>query len=69
MCQSTTELENIAIKSWDCITINLKHRDVDLVIPNEDSMTFLLRLLIYKIETIDGLRNSASKLLEAMDNE
>ena len=53
-------LENsIPFKSWECITVQLERRDVDLVIHNEDDMMDFLTVLIHKINTIDGHRNSA----------
>ena len=35
--------------AWQCVTIQLKHRDVDLVIPNEKSMNRLLFYLSYRL--------------------
>ena len=49
--------------AWDCITLQMKaHPDVYLVIKNEKVMTHFLKLLIYKLETIDGNRGSAIPL-------
>ena len=38
---------------WDCITLLLKNREVTLVIRNEMCMAKFIKLLIYKLETVD----------------
>ena len=53
----------IPFYSWECITIQLRHRDVDLVIPNELHMKMLIQFLVYKLETINGQRGTASRFL------
>lgn len=32
------DLENLLFYSWQCLTLQLPHRDVDLVIPDESKM-------------------------------
>jgi hypothetical protein len=44
--------------SWECLSLQMKHRDVDLVIKNEKSMDKLLSFLIYSMKSIDGTKNS-----------
>lgn len=47
---------------WDCITLQIKNKwDVHLVIRNEDNMTKFLKLLIHKMETIDGHRGTSTQ--------
>ena len=48
--------------SWDCITLQLEDKEVYLVINNEKQMEAFIKLLIYKLETIDGNRGSATPL-------
>ena len=43
-------------------------REIDIVISNEKRMTQFLKLIIYKIQTIDGTRDSAVKLKEVIFN-
>ena len=52
----------IPFLSWQCITLQLKHRDVDLVIKNQKEMDYLLKFLIYEINTINGKRDSGVAL-------
>ena len=47
----------------------MAHRDVDLIIRDEGEMKALVRFLIYRLQTIDGQRGSASKLLEHLLNK
>ena len=55
--------------AWQCITLMLKEgREIDIVISNEKRMTQFLKLIIYKIQTIDGTRDSAVKLKEVIFN-
>lgn len=48
------EIENIPYYSWDCLTLKLPHRDVELVIKDEYNMKQFLKFLIHSIQTIDG---------------
>ena len=45
--------------SWQCISLELKDRCVDLVIKNEHNMDMFIRFLILSLNTIDGCKNSA----------
>ena len=49
----------IPFYSWECISIQMPHRNVDLVIKDEEDMSNLLTLLVYSIQTIDGNKGSA----------
>jgi hypothetical protein len=49
----------IPFYSWECLSLQLKCRDVDLVIRDQDNMDKLLKLLIYQMDTVDGDRNSS----------
>jgi hypothetical protein len=62
-------LKKIPFHSWNCLTLQLAHREVDLVIRNEDHMNKLLKFLIYSLRTLDGSRNSASNVLNLMNKE
>ena len=44
--------------AWQCITLQLPHRDVDLVIKDDKDMDQLLTLIIDSMETVDGNQNS-----------
>ena len=48
----------IPFLAWQCITLQLKHRDVDLVIKNQVEMDHLLKFLIYEINTVNGQKDS-----------
>jgi hypothetical protein len=37
----------------------MKGRDVDLVIPNEKDMEMLITFLVFRLQTIDGVKNTA----------
>lgn len=54
--------EKMAFFSWQCITLQLKDREVDLVIPNEKDMNELLELLIDALNTTNGFKNSAEEI-------
>ena len=40
--------------AWECITLDLGYREVDLVIRDEAQMKSLLMYLIYRMKTVDG---------------
>ena len=40
--------------AWQAITLHLRDRDIDVVIPDPNDLTDFLKLLIYELKTIDG---------------
>jgi len=58
--------DSMPFYSWECITLQLKHRDVDLIIQNEKVMIDLLSLLIYNLNTVDGERHSGKKISKTL---
>lgn len=66
---SASELKYVPFHSWQCITLQLSHRDVDLVIPNEKDMDKFLQFLIHSMYTVDGVKGSATKLLDLMQKQ
>ena len=50
--------KEVPFYSWEAITLQLEHRDVDLVIKEEKDMEDLLIILIDGIRTVDGCRGS-----------
>ena len=61
------ELDNLPFYSWNCLTICSKLRDVDLVIQDESDMQLIIKFLIYKLRTVDGMRGSSTELLNKMN--
>lgn len=54
---------------WECLTIELGNRDLDLVIRSEKHMKFVLKFLIHSIRTMDGRRGTAEKVLSLMNQQ
>ena len=48
--------------SWECISLEMENRTIDLVIKDERVMTCFIKLLIHKLNTVDGQANSAIKI-------
>lgn len=61
--------DKIAFYSWQCITLQLKDREVDLVVPNEQDMNDLLELLIDALNTTNGFRDSANNIKQQMHEQ
>lgn len=59
----------LPFNSWDCITLQLKHRDVDLVIRSGKQMNMFLKFLIYSLRTFDGKRGTAKDLVKALQRQ
>lgn len=51
--------------AWQCITLVLKDRMVDLVIKNEKNMDLFIRFLVISLNTIDGYKNTAEPYIIA----
>lgn len=56
--------EKVPFYAWQCITILLDNRDIDLVIPNEHHMDKFIQLLIYSAQTLNGEKGSAEALIK-----
>ena len=52
--------------AWQCLTIQLKHRNVDLVVEEDRHMKIILQFLILSLQTVDGVRHSAIPHLNYM---
>lgn len=53
-------------KSWECVTLTFKDRDVDLVIPNEKDQNLFVKFILYKMKTSDGMKNSGLPLIKSL---
>ena len=60
------KIEQLPFFSWECISIEIKDRKIDLVIRDENHMNLLLKFLIYHLETIDGKRHSARPVIAGL---
>ena len=60
---------NLPFLAWQCLTIQLKDRDVQIVIRNQESMDNLIKFLIYNLDTLNGLRGSSIKLQNTLMKE
>ena len=60
------KIDLLPFNSWNCITLQLKHRDVDLVIRSQTQMNMFLKFLIYSLQTFDGKRGTAKPLIRAL---
>lgn len=56
----------IPFYAWQCITLQLKNRYVDLVIKNEQKMNMFLKFLVMTINTMDGTKDSAEKTFQQL---
>ena len=63
--QSFYTNDHVPFYAWQCVTLELKHRDVDLVIKDDKDMDDFLMVLIEAMETVDGNRGSY-KVVEEM---
>lgn len=64
MDASYYKIENIPLYAWQCLTLQLKHRDVDIVIKDDNDMNDILTVLISVMNTVDGKKNSQTKIEE-----
>lgn len=63
------ELEEIPFYSWNCLTLCLERRDIDLVIKDEHDLKKLLQFLIFKLKTQDGVRDSAVDMIDVLNRK
>ena len=55
--------------AWQCLSLRLSHRDVDIVIKNQKDQNNFVKYLIYNMNTSNGYADSAIPLLERMEQE
>lgn len=55
--------------NWQCLSIQLPNRNVDLVIDKESDMDMLLKFMINSLRTVDGQRGTADKILNNIQKE
>ena len=63
------DLDDLPFFSWQCISLELKNRCIDLVIKDQTKMNLLLRYLIYTLRTVNGFRNSAEEIIKQVYRE
>lgn len=59
--KNSDKKNKIPFYSWQCITLILSHRQVDLVIKNEESMNLFLRFLVITLNTQTGDKGDAER--------
>ena len=60
-------MDSLPFMSWNCITLRLGRRDVDLVLKNEAQMSIFIKFLVYSLYTMDGVKDSAKPILDAIN--
>lgn len=60
-------ISNLPYFTWQCISIQLPGRDLDLIIKDEVQMMILIKFLIFKLKTLDGKKNSAIPYLSELN--
>ena len=63
----TCQLKDLPFYSWQCLTLQLETRDIDLVIHDDADMDRLLKLLIHGMSTLDGRKGTADKLISSLN--
>ena len=57
-----SQINDLAFYAWDCITLQVRGKwDVHLIIRNEKAMKLFIKLLIYKLNSMDGQAGSSLK--------
>ena len=68
-CMDLENLKNIPFYIWECLNISLPGKDINIVIRNPIDMDRILKFLIFKLQTHDGIKNSAKPLLEKLNTK
>ena len=54
MSFSSVKNGQAAFYAWQCITLQLENREIDLVIPDDHDMDCLIEVLVESMNTVDG---------------
>lgn len=58
-----------AFYSWECVTLLLPMREIDLVVQREEDMDDLLEVLVDALDTVDGGRGTAEIIKAAVQKQ
>ena len=64
-----SDIDDLPFYSWQCLTLCLAGREVNLVIHNEQHMSMFLKYLIHQTMTLDGKKNSGGPLLDLLNKQ
>ena len=53
--------------AWQCLSLTLAHRDVDIAFKSQKEQNNFVKFLLYKMNTIDGIRDSATGVIKALE--
>lgn len=56
-----------AFYAWQCITLQLENRDIDLVIPNDDDMDCFIEVIVEAMNTVNGSKDSAEVIYKVIE--
>jgi hypothetical protein len=60
---------DIPFYSWQCVTLNVVNRDVDLIIANEVDMNDFLMLISHFINTVNNFRGTKADIIRQLQNQ
>ena len=60
----STKTTKMPFYSWECITLQLEGRDVNLVIKDEGEMMMFLKFLSYEMQSVDGTYGSGENFIK-----
>ena len=49
---------------WQCVTLNFKVNDMDIVLTKPNQIKLFIEFLVYELHTLDGQRGSADLLYD-----
>ena len=55
--------------AWQCLSFTLAHREVDIVIKNQKEQNNIVKFLLYKLNTIDGRKDSAKGVIQVLEKQ
>ena len=57
---------NIPFYSWQCVTLNVVNRDVDLIIEDDKDMNEFLMLISHRINTVNNYRDTKEDIIRQL---
>ena len=69
MSQMILKPDSMPFFAWQAISIKLKDKEIDISIKNERTQNNFVKYLLYKLNTLEGIANSAVKILKVMNDQ
>lgn len=60
-------VESMPLFAWQCLSISLKHRDIDISFKSQREQNNFVKFMLYKLNTVDGRRDNDKGVIQVLE--